>query len=73
MLPWVPTEAYKPIETDHHRRFMAELESANKVIRDADALIVDNDWTGLDPTALPESFVSYYSGLVSAGVANGFI
>lgn len=59
MLPWVATEAFKPVETASHARFMAELESANKVIRDADAL--------------PESFVSYYSGLVSAGVANGYI
>lgn len=60
----------------HKERYLAELRSASAAIKNAGAFITDPDdpeWLGIDPTKLSEPFVVYYSGLVSAGYANGFI
>lgn len=62
--------------TEHKRRYLRELDSANRVIRQAGALITDPDdpeWVGVDGSMLPPDFVDYYRGLVSAGYYNGFI
>lgn len=60
----------------HKERYLAELRSASKVIEEREAFIRDPDdpeWLGVDPTKVPSDFLEYYSGLVSAGYANGFI
>ena len=60
----------------HKERYLKELQSANDVIVQDGALIDYGDGSfGIDPTAtrLGERFLSYYSGLLSAGYANGFI
>lgn len=60
----------------HKDRYLAELESANAAIRRDGALIDYGDGSfGIDPTVtkLSSSFLDYYSGLLSAGYANGFI
>lgn len=62
--------------SEHKRRHLAELRSASAVIEKAGAFVTDPDdpeWVGVDPTRLDPRFVDYYSGLVSAGYANGFI
>lgn len=58
---------------EHRRRYLAELDSANKAIVNAGALLTDDDGSWIDPEVMSEDFMSYYNGLVSAGYANGFI
>jgi len=56
--------------------FLKELKSANKTIVADGALVNYGDGSfGIDPavTKLPQSFLDYYSGLLSAGYANGYI
>lgn len=61
--------------------WVKELESAQKVIRDRDALIVDPEdgWTGVDPSKLEGlkvcgvEFIDYYRGLVSTGYYHGWV
>lgn len=55
------------------KHWQKELANANAVVTMADALVTDGDWTGIDPTKLPAGFIEYYSGLTSAGYANGWI
>ena len=62
--------------SEHKRRYLAELHSANQVIVKADALIADPDdpeWFGVDESKLSPDFMRYYKGLQLAGYANGFI
>lgn len=61
----------------HKDRHLAELASANKAIADADALLTYEDGGEqihvIDTDKMSSRFIEYYSGLVSAGYANGFI
>lgn len=62
--------------SEHKRRYLAELRSASAHIRERGALVTDPDdpeWLGVDAAKLSPQFAEYYSGLVSAGYANGFI
>lgn len=59
--------------SSHKARYLAELDSANNAIKDAGALCSDDDGSWIDQTVMPSDFLDYYSGLVSAGYANGFI
>lgn len=64
-----------------YNAWVKELESAQKVIRDRDALIVDLEygWTGVDPSKLEGlkvcgvDFIDYYQGLVSTGYYHGWV
>lgn len=62
--------------SEHEQRYLQELRAAAAHIRDRGALVTDPDepgWFGVDSSKLSPEFCSYYSGLVSAGYANGFI
>lgn len=62
-----------PIDT-RKATYLRELESANKAIRDNDALMTEDDgFQWVDESKLPKDFCEYYSRLVSAGYAIGAI
>lgn len=64
-----------------HTQWIKELSSARRLIREADALIVDPEdaWTGVDPSKLEGlkvcgvDFIDYYQGLVQTGWFHGWI
>ena len=58
------------------QRYLKELEAANAVIIKDGALVKHDDgFMGIDPTLtkLPQSFLDYYSRLLSVGYANSYI
>lgn len=60
----------------HKQHYLRELSRATAHIRERDALVYDPDdpeWVGVDTSKLNKDFAEYYSGLLSAGYANGFI
>lgn len=62
--------------SEHRRVYLTELRSASEAIKKAGAFVTDPDdpeWLGVDPSKLNAEFADYYSGLVSAGYALGFI
>lgn len=62
------------MNTQHQTRYLKELEAANRLIRECDALRTESDgFSWIDAEKVPTEFLEYYRGLVSAGYANGFI
>lgn len=63
-----------------YERWVIDLASAQKIIRDNDALVVDPDdgWVGVDPAKLEGlqvcglDFTDYYRGLVDTGFRYGW-
>lgn len=64
-----------------HQSWIKEVESAQKVIRNYDALVIDHEdeWTGVDPTKLEGlkvcgvDFNDYYRNLVNVGYYHGWV
>lgn len=64
-----------------HTQWIKELSSARRVIREADAVVVDPEdgWRGVDPSKLEGltvcgvDFIDYYRGLVQTGFFHGWI
>lgn len=60
--------------SESERAYHRELAGANKVIRDAGALRVEDDgFQWVDESLLCPGFNAYYRGLVSAGYAMGHL